>query len=55
MIRGASASPRASGASATFRMLSRDTVGQVKGAAALVGREGLLLFRSSAASAASSA
>jgi membrane protein implicated in regulation of membrane protease activity len=32
------------GASAIFRMLSRDTVGQVKGAAALVGREGLLLL-----------
>jgi len=31
-------------ASATFRMLSRDTVGLVKTAAALVGREGLLLL-----------
>ena len=32
------------GASMTFRALSRDTVGQLRGAAALVGREGRLLL-----------
>jgi membrane protein implicated in regulation of membrane protease activity len=32
------------GASATFRALSRDTIGQVRGASALVGREGRLLL-----------
>lgn len=32
------------GASATFRMLARDTIGEVRGAAALVGREGRLLL-----------
>jgi len=32
------------GASATFRALSRDTIGQVRDAAALVGREGRLLL-----------
>jgi membrane protein implicated in regulation of membrane protease activity len=32
------------GASMTFRALSRDTVGQLRGAGALVGREGRLLL-----------
>ena len=32
------------GASTTFRALSRDTIGQVRGASALVGREGKLLL-----------
>ncbi len=32
------------GASATFRMLARDTIGEVRGAATLVGREGRLLL-----------
>lgn len=32
------------GASTTFRALSRDTIGQVQGASALIGREGLLLL-----------
>jgi membrane protein implicated in regulation of membrane protease activity len=32
------------GASATFRTLARDTIGEVRGAAALVGREGRLLL-----------
>lgn len=32
------------GASSTFRALSRETVGQLRGAAALVGREGRLLL-----------
>ena len=32
------------GASVTFRALSRDTVGQLRGAAAMIGREGRLLL-----------